>query len=73
MGNILFGIAFIIGGASGSCVLRGTNSSGALIVIGVGLCIWGIIQVVRNKGDKEVDTLEKELETKDREEVGPGK
>jgi len=72
MGNILIGIAFIIGGASGSCVLRGTNSSGALIVVGIGLCIWGFIQVVRKKNDKELDNMEQELDARDKEKQPSG-
>lgn len=44
MWNILLGIVFIVGGLSGNLVLRGTHSSVALVVVGIGLVIWGIIQ-----------------------------
>jgi len=47
MGNIIIGILFIIGGLSGHFVMRGTNSPGALIVVGVILCIWGFVQLGR--------------------------
>ena len=47
MVNIIIGIIFIIGGLSGSLVLRGTNSSGGLVVVGIGLVIWGIIKTVK--------------------------
>jgi len=49
MWNIIFGIIFIIGGLSGKMALIGTRSSGALVVIGVILLIWGIVQL-KNKG-----------------------
>lgn len=47
MWNIILGIIFIIGGASGKLVLIGTDSSTALMVIGAGLCLWGIFQLVK--------------------------
>ena len=47
MGNILFGIAFIVGGLSGKLALVGTNSSGALALVGVGMVFWGFIQMRR--------------------------
>jgi hypothetical protein len=53
MGNIIFGIIFIIGGASGYLVLIGTNSSEALIVVGVGMVIWGCISVARSNAKKQ--------------------
>jgi len=49
MWNIIIGVAFVIGGLSGNMVLRGTNSSGGLIVVGIGLVIWGVFQMSRNK------------------------
>lgn len=45
MGNIIIGIIFIIGGASGQLALFGTNSPGALVAVGVGLVGWGIFQM----------------------------
>lgn len=47
MWNIIFGLVAIVGGASGQLVLRGTNNSTALMVVGAGLVIYGIFQVVR--------------------------
>lgn len=44
MWNIIIGIVFITGGLSGNLVLRGTNSSVALVIVGIALVIWGIIQ-----------------------------
>jgi hypothetical protein len=49
MWNIVFGLVFIIGGASGQLALRGTNSSGALMVVGGILVAVGIFQVVKAK------------------------
>ena len=47
MGNILFGIVFIVGGLSGKLALIGTNSGEALAAIGAGLTIWGLVQVMK--------------------------
>ena len=48
MANIIFGIIAVIGGATGKLALIGTNSSGALVAVGIGLIIWGGIQVARS-------------------------
>ena len=50
IGNIIVGVIFIIGGLSGQLVLRGTNSSGLLAVLGVGLIIWGVIKMSSGGG-----------------------
>lgn len=50
MWNILIGIFFIIGGLSGNFVLRGTDSSQWLVVLGVGLALFGGYQIVRRQG-----------------------
>ena len=42
--KIIIGIVMIIGGATGQLQLRGTHSSGALVVFGVVLVVWGIIK-----------------------------
>ena len=47
MRNIIIGIVFIIGGLSGKLALLGTNSPGLLVLVGVGLLIWGVVQMVR--------------------------
>ena len=49
MWNILIGIIFIIGGLSGNLVLRGTDSSELLIVVGVGLLLFGGYQMLRRR------------------------
>ena len=49
MWNIIIGIGMIIGGATGKLVLVGTQSSAALVVLGVGLVGWGIYKKVQNK------------------------
>jgi len=51
MWNIVIGILFIIGGLSGRFALIGTSSGGALVVVGVLLLIWGIVQVARNRNE----------------------
>lgn len=48
MGNIIFGIIAVIGGATGKLALIGTNSSAALVAVGIGLIIWGGFQVARS-------------------------
>jgi hypothetical protein len=47
MWNIIIGLVFIGGGLSGTLALRGTNSGGALAILGGVLVVWGIVQVVR--------------------------
>ena len=51
---LLIGIIFIIGGASGEMALRGTGSGLALAVVGVGLCIWGGIQMKNASSSKQM-------------------
>lgn len=53
MGNILFGIIFIVGGLSGNLALRGTNSGPALAAVGAGLLIWGIVQVSKSRSQQD--------------------
>jgi hypothetical protein len=60
MWNILVGIFFIIGGLSGELVLRGTNSSIALVVVGIILVILGIVKLIN--GNNEI--IDNEEETK---------
>ena len=50
MANIIIGILFIVGGLSGQLALVGTNSSGALVVVGFGLVGWGIFKMARARG-----------------------
>ena len=47
--GILFSIFLIIGGASGKMVLRGTDSSPALVAAGFAFLVWDIISMVRKK------------------------
>jgi len=47
MGRIIVGGFLIVGGLSGHLVLRGTNSSLALVAFGVLLVLLGLARVVR--------------------------
>jgi predicted phage tail protein len=49
MRSIVFGIIMIIGGASGKLVLIGTNSSTALVVVGVAMAAFGVFQMMSKK------------------------
>lgn len=53
MWNVIIGAIFVIGGLSGKLALIGTNSGGALAVVGGGLIVWGLIQMFggRKAGD----------------------
>jgi hypothetical protein len=44
--NIIFGMVFIIGGLSGKFVMKGTQSGGALAVIGVVLLGLGAYRLM---------------------------
>lgn len=51
MGNIIFGLIFIVGGLSGHLALIGTNSGGALAAVGAVMAVIGVVQVTRrNEG-----------------------
>jgi hypothetical protein len=47
MYNIVIGGIMLVGGLSGKLALLGTNSSGALALVGAGLMGWGIFQMVK--------------------------
>src|SRR5450759_4635036 len=49
MWKIIIGVIFIIGGLSGQMVLRFTNSSEALTIVGAGLVVWGIVEIIRRR------------------------
>lgn len=49
MWNIVIGGVFIVGGLSGQLALRGTQSSSALVVVGIGLVIWGVVQLAKKR------------------------
>ncbi len=51
--GILVSIGLIIGGASGKYVLRGTDSSSALTIVGIVLLIWDVISIFRKKSAYE--------------------
>lgn len=53
MGNIVIGLIFLIGGLSGKIAIRGTDSSTGAAILGGALVIWGIVQLVRSKSQKE--------------------
>lgn len=50
--NLIFGIVFIVGGLSGQMALIGTNSPGALVVVGFGVAGLGAYQLSR-KGTED--------------------
>lgn len=52
MWNLIIGGIFIVGGLSGKLALIGTNSSGALVVVGFGLAGWGAYQLAQKKRDR---------------------
>ena len=47
MWNIVIGVIFIVGGLSGRLALIGTGSPAAIVAVGVGLVIWGVVQLLR--------------------------
>ncbi|MGI6174410.1 MAG: hypothetical protein ACOYI8_11040 [Christensenellales bacterium] len=47
--GILFSIFLIFGGLSGRLVLRGTNSSQALVIAGVAFLVWDIVSIFRKR------------------------
>jgi len=49
MWNIVIGLIMLVGGLSGQLSLIGTNSPGALAVVGGVLIAWGVYQVSRAK------------------------
>ena len=51
--GIIIDLVMIIGGLSGTLVLRGTNSSMALVVLGFGLLIWNIIKISNRGSDSD--------------------
>jgi|GEM_PF-263437 len=59
MGWKIFGlfvsIALIVGGLSGELVLRGTDSSEALVVVGVLFLIWDIVSIATHKKKPEIE------------------
>ncbi|MCL2071931.1 MAG: hypothetical protein FWH07_06845 [Oscillospiraceae bacterium] len=55
--GLFVSIFMIIGGLSGELVLRGTDSSGALVVFGIGFLIWDIISIARHKNAEEIGAV----------------
>ncbi|MCR4828604.1 MAG: hypothetical protein K5864_03985 [Bacteroidales bacterium] len=53
--GILISLGLIIGGLSGEFVLRGTNSSKALVVAGVIFLIWDIYKIIKDRKNKNDD------------------
>lgn len=47
--NIGLGVFFIIGGLNGDFVVKGTESSGWLAVIGAGLLFFGLWQLAQQR------------------------
>ena len=52
MWNIIIGLVFLIGGLSGKIAIRGTDSTVGAVVVGAGLIVWGIVQMVRARSDQ---------------------
>jgi len=50
--SIILGLVMVIGGLTGKLVLRGTESGGALAVLGGVLIAWGLYRVVSAKKQK---------------------
>jgi len=50
MYNIVIGGIMLIGGLSGELALIGTNSGGALAVLGGAMMGWGIFRMVKKSG-----------------------
>jgi hypothetical protein len=46
--NIVVGLVFIIGGLSGTLVMKGTHSGGALAGVGAVLCLLGLYRLTRS-------------------------
>lgn len=46
MYNIVIGVLFIIGGLSGKMVLKGTDSSMGLALVGFLIAGWGVFQMM---------------------------
>ena len=47
--NLVVGLVMIVGGASGKLTLLGTNSSVALIAVGVGIGGLGVFQLIKSR------------------------
>ena len=51
--GLIIAIVMIIGGLSGGLVLRGTNSSGLLVIVGLGFAAYELYRAWRNGQDEE--------------------
>ena len=51
--GLIIAAVMIIGGLSGSLVLRGTNSSGLLVLVGIGFAVYELYRAWRNGQDEE--------------------
>jgi hypothetical protein len=47
--NIIIGLVFLIGGLTGQMALVGTNSGGALAIVGVALILFGLFRLTRTQ------------------------
>ena len=62
--GLIISIGLILGGLSGELVLRGTESSTALIVVGVLFLIWDLYALAtHNRNEQEIKTFSKLCET----------
>jgi len=62
--SVLVGLVMIIGGASGQLALRGTNSSTALIVVGVCVLAFGGYQLIADWRKKQAAAASSNQENK---------
>jgi hypothetical protein len=51
--NLLFGLLGVGLGLSGKFALLGTNSPTALVVVGGLLASWGLVQIIRSRGQQQ--------------------
>jgi hypothetical protein len=52
MWNIIIGGVFVVGVLSGKLALIGTDSSMGITIVGGGLIVWGIVQLVRGQQEE---------------------
>jgi uncharacterized membrane protein HdeD (DUF308 family) len=50
--TIIIGVVLIVCGLSGEFVLRGTDSSVAITVVGVAVTIWGVFRLIQERKKK---------------------
>lgn len=56
--SLLLSVLLILGGASGQFVLRGTNSSVGLMLVGLGYLAWDIYSIIKKRTEAQKSTDE---------------